>query len=120
MFHRVVYDDKLETIAELINKDLSKYTGAYVKVVVANKTNPYLFDQFMNRLYLVNPVDITIVEDATDLTDGEESDTIDQAEDTITIINKYVDTLNNDGIDNNKLKSMMRELYVEALNLEQA
>ena len=120
MFHRVVYDDKLETISELINKDLNKYTGAYVKVVVANKTNPYLFDQFMNRLYLVNPLDITIVEDATDLTDGEESDTIDQAEDTITIINKYVDTLNNDGIDNNKLKSMMRELYVEALNLEQA
>lgn len=120
MFHRILYDDKLETISQIINKDLTSYNNAYVKVVVVNKTNPYLFDQFMGKLYLAGPVDITIVEDATDLTEGEESDTIDEAEDTITIINKYVDTLNNDGIDNNKLKSMMRELYVEALNLEQA
>ena len=74
----------------------------------------------MNRLYEVNPVDVTIVEDAIDLTDGEEDDKIDEAEDTITIINKYVDGLNNEGIDNSKLKTMMRELYVEALNLEQA
>jgi len=88
--------------------------------VVANKTNPYLFDQYMNHLYSVNPLDITIVEDALDLTDDNEGDTIDEAEDTVTIINKYVDALQNEGIDNNRLKSMMRELYVEALNLEQA
>jgi DNA repair exonuclease SbcCD nuclease subunit len=120
MFQRIIYDDKLETISEVINKDLDKHTGKYVKVVVVNKTNPYLFDQFMNKLYLANPVDITIVEDAIDLTDADESDTIDEAEDTITIINKFVDTLNNDSINNDKLKGMMRELYVEALNLEQA
>ena len=74
----------------------------------------------MNKLYDVNPADITIVEDALDLTDEAEDDKIDEAEDTITIINKYVDALQNDGIDNTKLKNMMRELYVEALNLEQA
>jgi DNA repair exonuclease SbcCD nuclease subunit len=119
MFNRVVYDDKSESIKEITNKDVSAYTNTYVKVVVVNKTNPYLFDQFMNKLYNVNPIDITIVEDTIDLTEGVEDDRIDEAEDTITIINKYVDTLDNEGIDNNKLKTMMRELYVEALNLEQ-
>ena len=64
--------------------------------------------------------DITIVEDALDLTDDDNDDRIDEAEDTVTIINKYVDAIQNDGIDNNRLKTMMRELYVEALNLEQA
>jgi hypothetical protein len=87
---------------------------------VVNKNNPYLFDQFMNNLYAVNPIDVTIVEDAIDLTEGTEDDKIDEAEDTITIINKYVDALQNDGIDNSRLKNMMREIYVEALNLEQA
>lgn len=120
MFHRIVYDDKIENIKEILNKDLNKYTNTYVKVVVINKTNPYLFDQFMNKLYGINPLDITIVEDALDLTDDENDDRIDEAEDTVTIINKYVDALQNDGIDNNRLKTMMRELYVEALNLEQA
>lgn len=120
MFHRIVYDDKTQSIQDIMAKDVSKYTNAYVKVVAVNKTNPYLFDQLMNKLYMVNPLDITIVEDALDLTEGVEDDKIDEAEDTITIINKYVDALENSGIDNNKLKNMLKELYVEALNLEQA
>jgi hypothetical protein len=74
----------------------------------------------MNGLYNVNPADITIVEDANLLTEELENDIIDEAEDTLTIINKYVDAIQNDGIDNSKLKTMLRELYVEAINLEQA
>ena len=120
IFHRIVYDDKDVSIKEYLNRDLSAYNNTYVKVVVVNKNNPYLFDQFMNSLYAVNPLDVTIVEDAIDLTEGVEDDKIDEAEDTITIINKYVDALQNDGIDNSRLKNMMREIYVEALNLEQA
>jgi len=120
MFHRVVYDDKEESITEINNKDLSKFTNTYVKVVVVNKTNPYLFDKFMNNLYNVNPIDITIAEDFTDLTEGVEDDMINQAEDTMTIIGKYVDGIKEEHIDNEKLKTVMKELYVEALNLEQA
>jgi hypothetical protein len=120
MFHRIVYDDKENTITEITSKDLSKYTNTYVKVVVLNKTNPYLFDKFMDNLYKVNPIDITIAEDFTDLTEGVDNDMLDQAEDTLTIINKYVDGINEEHIDVNKLKSVMKELYVEALNQEQA
>ena len=119
MFHRVIYDDKEESITEITNKDLTKYTNTYVKVVVINKTNPYLFDKFMNKLYDVNPIDITIAEDFTDLTEGVEDDMIDQAEDTITIINKFVDGIQEEHIDNIRLKTVLKELYVEALNGEQ-
>ena len=118
MFHRIVYDDKTETISDITNKDLSIYTNTYVKVVVVNKTNPYLFDKFMNSLYGVNPIDITIAEDFTDLTEGVEDDMIDQAEDTLTVLNKFVDTIQEDNINTSKLKNIMRELYIEALNTE--
>ena len=120
MFHRITYDDKENSITEINNKDLNKYTNTYVKVVVLNKTNPYLFDKFMDSLYKVNPIDITIAEDFTDLTEGVENDMIDQAEDTMTIIGKYVDGIKEEHIDNEKLKTVLKELYVEALNLEQA
>ena len=120
MFHRITYDDKENTITEITNKDLTKYTGTYVKVVVLNKTNPYLFDKFMANLYNVNPIDITIVEDMIDLTEGLDDDIINQAEDTISIINKFVDGIKEEHIDNDKLKTVLKELYVEALNLEQA
>jgi DNA repair exonuclease SbcCD nuclease subunit len=119
MFHRIVYDDKLESITEIMNKDLTKYTNTYVKVVVISKTNPFLFDQLMSKLYAVNPLDINIVEDHTDLTEGLEDDTIDQAEDTMTIIEKFVDSIKEEHINSDKLKSVMKEIYVEALNQEQ-
>jgi DNA repair exonuclease SbcCD nuclease subunit len=120
MFHRITYDDKENTITEITNKDLTKYTNTYVKVVVINKTNPYLFDKFMTNLYDVNPIDVTIAEDFADLTEGVEDDMINEAEDTITIINKFVDGIQEEHINNDRLKTVLKELYVEALNLEQA
>jgi hypothetical protein len=72
----------------------------------------------MNNLYNVNPADITIVEDFTDLTEGVEDDMVNQAEDTLTILNKYVDSVTEENIDNTKLKTLLKELYVEALNAE--
>jgi DNA repair exonuclease SbcCD nuclease subunit len=120
MFHRITYDDKETTISEMLAKDLDKYTGTYVKVVVVNKINPHLFDRFMDKLYKVNPIDITIAEDFADLTEGVDDDMINEAEDTITIINKFVDGIKEEHIDNDKLKTVLKELYVEALNQEQA
>ncbi len=115
MFHKITYDDKVFSIKEIQDLELSSYTSAYVKVVVLNKTNPYLFDMLLNRLYQVNPIDITIAEDFTDMEDI--NDDVDQAEDTITILNKYVDNLTTD-LDKSRLKVLFQEIYVEALNEE--
>lgn len=118
MFHRVVYDDKAETIEQITKRDMAPYANKYIKVVVINKTNPYLFDKFMNNLYNVNPADISIVEDVMDLSELDEDDVVDEAEDTITILNKYIDSVAEENIDNDKLKTLVKELYVEALNTE--
>jgi hypothetical protein len=74
----------------------------------------------MSNLYDVNPVDVTIAEDMIDLTEGLDDDIVNQAEDTISIINKFVDGIKEEHINNDKLKSVLKELYVEALNQEQA
>ena len=116
IFHRISYDDKEVEIKTISGMDLTPYKNTYVKVVVVNKTNPYLFDMFMNRLYEAGTLDITIVEDFTELEDMA-GDDVDQAEDTVTILNKYVENLTTD-LDKDKLKVLMKELYVEALNEE--
>lgn len=116
MFNRIIYDDKANDIKTLSNMDLTPYKNTYVKVVVVNKTNPYVFDMFMNKLYAAETLDITIAEDFSELEDLEE-DEIDQAEDTVSILNKYVENLTTD-LDKDKLKTLMKELYVEALNEE--
>ena len=61
--------------------------------------------------------DLSIVEDFSDLNVDIDQDIVDQAEDTITILSKYIDNLELD-VESDKLKKLMRELYVEALNTE--
>lgn len=113
MFHRLVYDDGTDETVPVIVDQLK---DRYVKVVVVNKTNPYVFDRFMDSIYACEPADVSIVEDFTDLIEGVDDDMVDQAEDTITILNKYVDGIGETNIDNNRLKNILRELYIEAVN----
>ncbi len=117
MFYKLNYDDELEHFAENYRTfDYSVYEGAYVKVVVKNKLNPFLFDVVIDNLYKAGAADISIVEDFTEITGGDE-ELVDQAEDTMTILSKYIDNLALN-VENEKLKGLMRELYVEALNTE--
>jgi DNA repair exonuclease SbcCD nuclease subunit len=116
MFYKINYDDALENFAQLYKTfDYSIYEGAYVKIVVVNKTNPYLFDMVMDNLYKANVADISVVEDFTDITVDTDQELIDQAEDTMTILSKYIDNLPLT-VESDKLKGLMRELYVEALS----
>lgn len=120
IFHKITYDDKIEdSIKQISGKDLTPYKDTYVKVVVINKTNPYLFDLFMNNLYKASPIDVSIIDDNLEYMNSElTEDIVSEAEDTLTILNKYVDGLKTDDIDSGKLKNILKELYIEALNLE--
>lgn len=118
MFNKIVYDDGQQDFESWKNTDVSGYKETYVKLVVVNKQNPYLFDHVLDNLYKVGCADISIVEDFTD-TVIVDDEIIDQAEDTITILSKYIDALELD-VEPDRLKNIMKELYIEALNTEVA
>ena len=117
MFNKIVYDDA-QTDFEFWKKyDYNKLKDSYVKVIVLNKQNPFLFEHVLDNLYKIGLSDLSIVEDFSENILGDDSDIIDQAEDTMTILSKYIDNLEID-IESDKLKTLMRELYIEALNTE--
>ena len=118
MFNKVVYDDANTDFEYWNNYDFSSLKDTYVKVVVLNKQNPFLFDYVIDKIYKMSVSDLSIVEDFSD-TIILDDDIIDQAEDTITILNKYIDNLELD-VSSDKLKTIMRELYIQALNTEVA
>jgi hypothetical protein len=118
MFYKINYDDANLHTEDVLKIDYEKYSNAYVKVVVLNKQNPYLFDRMLDHLYKVSPVDVTIVEDFTAALEENDEEIVNQAEDTLTVLSKYIDTQTLNITDPNKLKSLMRELYVEALSQE--
>lgn len=119
IFHRLVYDDTVQDYTYWMNADLSRYRHTYLKVVVVNKTNTHLFDTVMDRLYKVDVADITIVEDTMEraMSALDDSALASQAEDTMTFISRQIDGLTLP-LDANRLKGVVKEIYVEALNRE--
>lgn len=119
MFRIAKYDDVTNPdIVEKIQKtDFSKYKDCYIKLLVINKSNPYAFDLLFDSIYKVGPLDIQIVEDPSILFDNNEMDDIDEAEDTITILQKYIDGLTLP-LDNGRMKHFMIDIYNEALQVE--
>ena len=97
-------DDKEEQLG-------ADYTGQIVKLIVTNKKNFAHFNLLVEKVERESET-LTIVEDHGLLsTEQVEFDT----EDTITILNKYVDGMN---IDNDvEVKKILNELYVEAIAL---
>lgn len=117
MFHKIQYDDGEHDFEYWKKFNFDSLKETYVKIVVLNKQNPYLFDNVIDNLYKAGVSDISIVEDFTESSIDDDKDLIDQAEDTMTILGKYIDNLTLN-VDSNKLKKMMREIYIEALDTE--
>ena len=114
MFKKVWYDD---TDPKSLKSDMNDLYKSYVKVIVQTKNDPYQFDIFLNKIYAAEPLDVTIVEDHRHMNDIDEEELANEAEDTLTILSKYVDSLET-GVDKQKLEVLMRSLYNEALSIE--
>ena len=112
LFVRHEYDDTLGEDDPLF----TNFTDKYVKIVVVNKTNLYKFDQFVTSVYKSNPLDVKIIEDFSEFTEGQVDDKI-NLEDTNSVVSNYIDSLETD-VDKEKLKSFMKTLYTEAINIE--
>ena len=117
MFNKVWYDDLNKTVDEVVVSDFRSLNGTFVKVIIKNKTNPYWFDMFIDKIEQVNPIDLQVVEDHLNLDLEDDSDIVNEAEDTMTILKKYINNLDIN-VDKKKLDLILLNLYNEALSVE--
>ena len=116
MFHKIDYDDEDLTVDQIQDLDTSALENAYVKVIVKNRTNHYLYDLFMNKLSESGAVDIKSIDDAMNLESVGAEEIMDETKDTKEILHQYIDGLDTK-VDKQKVKTLVNELYIEAMNL---
>jgi DNA repair exonuclease SbcCD nuclease subunit len=118
MFYKIRYNDEnINSLSEISQQNISDFAGKYVKIVVEKKTNAYMFDTFLDEIAQVSPLDVTVVEDFTEITSEADDIDVDQAEDTISILYKYIDNLTLP-VESDKIKTVMRDIYNEAIAME--
>lgn len=113
MFERAEYDD---TLVDPSLNDYGHLSNKYVKIVVVNKNDFYKFDKFITKVYNANPYEVKIIEDFSEFSEGEIDSDI-NLEDTLDVLSNYIDSVETD-LDKDKVKTFMKSLYTEAINLE--
>jgi hypothetical protein len=111
MFERIYYEDT----------DYKKFNTSYleekiVKVIVRQKSDQLKFDKFIDKILKANPLDLKVVE-IIDINDGEVNCEEISAEDTLSILDKYVEEAEFD-LNKVMIKKLLRDVYKEALELE--
>lgn len=117
MFHKLFYDDIGKTLNDITDTDFSQYKNTFIKVIVKSKTNPYWFDMYIDKLEKAGAINIQAVEDHLNLNLEDDDEIINETEDTLTILRKYVDNIELE-TDKPALDELMRSLYEEALSVE--
>ena len=116
IFENIYYDDSVSSFGD--NYDMSTYKDKYVKLIVVNKKDMFKFDVFVDKLLKADAYEVKIVEDFSELdAENVSDDIVENTEDTMTILERYIDELDVD-LSKPRLKNKMRELYTEAQDLE--
>tara|TARA_R110001606_G_scaffold96378_3_gene213488 strand:- start:7136 stop:8203 length:1068 start_codon:yes stop_codon:yes gene_type:complete len=119
IFRKFHYDDEDETFNNLIeNLDWKDLEGKIIKLIVIKKTDFVKFDNFVDKLYTTNPLELKILEDFSEFEDEAVGDEAINLEDTMTLLNDYVDNIQTEDVDPDRLKTVLQELYIESQNLE--
>ena len=108
MFYKLYYDNGVRN--EIHPSDLE---GTFVKLIVEDKGDQTKFDYAVRQLQSWGLADLKIIED---LSVEMEDSLVLETEDTITLLDKYIDEIDLP-VDSENVKSIMRSLYVEACEL---
>lgn len=114
IFEKVLYNDE-ET--DYNGYNVAQLEDKFVKIVVVKKTDPFLFDRFVDRVQNANTHELKIAETFEEFMGENVTDESVSIEDTTELLDSYVDAVDTE-LDKDRMKGLMRSLYVEAQNSE--
>ena len=116
IYHKIEYDDADMTIEDIASLNTDVLHNSYIKVIVKNRSNPYIYDLFLNRLADSGASDVKAIEDSLNLESADVEDILDETKDTKDILHNYIESLDTN-VSKDKIKNVIDELYIEAQNI---
>lgn len=115
IFEKIIYDDDK---IDYNSKNVDEYKDKFIKVVVSKKSDTFVFDRFIDRIQDIGVHELKIAETFDEfIGENVEIDSSISVEDTTELLDSYVEAVETD-LDKDRIKNVMRSLYVEASNLE--
>ena len=115
IFKKFVYDDEK---VDYNTVDMEQFKKKFVKLIVVNKNDLYMFDRFVDKLQNIETYELKIAENFEEfLGDNVDDDSVNSMEDTTELLDSYVEAVDTD-LDKDHIKIKLRELYTEAQNQE--
>jgi len=119
LFEKIYYDDEKVDYSTM---ETAEYADKIVKLIVEKKNSSSDYEAFVDRLYVSDLSDLTILEDLSEYSaryEGDEDDDI-EVGNTSDFLDEYVDTLPDSGNDEKvKIKKLLKVIYNEALNMDE-
>jgi DNA repair exonuclease SbcCD nuclease subunit len=118
LFQKIYYDDTTDK-AEFKYRTgkLPDVTDKFVKLIVVNKSNPKLFEHYVDRINSKRVHELKIAENFEEFVGGSVEDEKVSVASTEELLYTYIDAVETP-LDKDRIKSMVNELLVEAQTLE--
>lgn len=116
IYHKIDYDDADMTIEDIAHLDLTNIKDSYIKVIVKNRSNPYIYDLFLNKLTDAGASDVKSIEDSLNLGDAGVDEILDETKDTKDILHDYIESIDTKS-NKQKIKQLIDDLYLEAQSI---
>lgn len=114
LFSMLYYDDTKKLL------DSRNVSNKYVKIVVLNKTKPDVYEKYIEGVYAMSPIDVTIIESPIEIAEEhQEPSENEELKGTVTLIHETIDNLKTN-LSSDGLKDRMVTLYNEAIALGKA
>lgn len=114
LFEKIMYND-IEI--DYTNYDVSNLDGKFVKLVVIEKKDTYMFDKFVEKIQSQKILDLKIAENFSEFLGENIDDEEISVEDTGELLDTYIDAVDTE-LDKNRIKKSMRTLLNQAQSLE--
>ena len=114
LFEKIYYDD---TEKNPMVTDVRHLDNKFVKVIVVNKSDPRLFESFIDRINSRKIHELKIAENFEEFVGTSVSDDAVSVESTEDLLYTYIDAVDTP-LNKDTIKNMVRELMVEAQTLE--